>query len=69
MKHSVEPVTRAAWLVIVADEMLVEGEGRVRAFITVGGKSSYDNLHKLDTPYGKIHRVAAVRPGELVERV
>jgi glucose/arabinose dehydrogenase len=26
-------------------------------YVTVGGKSTYDNLHKLDTPYGKIHRV------------
>ena len=26
-------------------------------YITVGGKATYDNLHVLDTPYGKIHRV------------
>ena len=26
-------------------------------YVTVGGKSTYDNLHVLDTPYGKIHRV------------
>ncbi len=26
-------------------------------YITVGGKWTYDNLHKMDTPYGKIHRV------------
>ena len=26
-------------------------------YITVGGKSTYDNLHVMDTPYGKIHRV------------
>ena len=26
-------------------------------FVTVGGKAPYKNLHKLDTPYGKIHRV------------
>ncbi len=25
-------------------------------YVTVGGKSSYDNLHVMDTPYGKIHR-------------
>ncbi|MEM7000565.1 MAG: PQQ-dependent sugar dehydrogenase [Pseudomonadota bacterium] len=28
-------------------------------FVTVGGKSTYDNLHVMDTPYGKIHRVHA----------
>jgi glucose/arabinose dehydrogenase len=27
-------------------------------YVTVGGKAPYSNLHKLDTPYGKIHRVA-----------
>lgn len=26
-------------------------------YITVGGKATYDKLHELDTPYGKIHRV------------
>ena len=26
-------------------------------YVTVGGKSSYDNLHDMDTPYGKIHRI------------
>ena len=25
-------------------------------YVTVGGKSTYDNLHIMDTPYGKIHR-------------
>jgi glucose/arabinose dehydrogenase len=25
-------------------------------YVTVGGKSTYDNLHMMDTPYGKIHR-------------
>lgn len=25
-------------------------------YVTVGGKSTYDNLHVMDTPYGKIHR-------------
>ena len=25
-------------------------------YVTVGGKSTYDNLHVIDTPYGKIHR-------------
>ena len=27
-------------------------------YVTVGGKSTYDNLHIMDTPYGKIHRFA-----------
>ena len=26
-------------------------------YITVGGKAAYGNLHIMDTPYGKIHRV------------
>ena len=26
-------------------------------YVTVGGKAPYSNLHKLDTPYGKVHRV------------
>ncbi len=26
-------------------------------YVSVGGKASYSNLHKLDTPFGKIHRV------------
>ena len=26
-------------------------------YVTVGGKSTYDNLHIMDTPYGKIHRI------------
>ena len=26
-------------------------------YVTVGGKSTYDNLHVMDMPYGKIHRV------------
>jgi len=34
-------------------------------YVTVGGKATYDNLHKLDTPYGKIHRV--VDDGEIPE--
>ena len=32
-------------------------DGRGHLFLSVGGKSTYDNLHVLDTPYGKIHRV------------
>ena len=26
-------------------------------YISIGGKNTYDKLHKLDTPFGKIHRV------------
>ena len=32
-------------------------DGRGHLFVSVGGKSTYDNLHVLDAPYGKIHRV------------
>ena len=32
-------------------------DGNNDLFVTVGGKSTYDNLHVMDTPYGKIHRV------------
>ncbi len=28
-------------------------------YVTVGGKSTYDNLHVMDMPYGKIHRIGA----------
>jgi glucose/arabinose dehydrogenase len=42
---------------VAGGRLAFDGDGYL--FITVGGKSTYDNLHKLDTPYGKIHRVAA----------
>ena len=32
-------------------------DGAGDLYVTVGGKSTYDNLHVMDTPYGKIHRV------------
>ncbi len=32
-------------------------DGNGDLYVTVGGKSTYDNLHVMDTPYGKIHRV------------
>ncbi|MEM7100264.1 MAG: PQQ-dependent sugar dehydrogenase [Pseudomonadota bacterium] len=32
-------------------------DGSDDLYVTVGGKSTYDNLHVMDTPYGKIHRV------------
>ncbi len=32
-------------------------DGRGYLYISVGGKNTYDKLHDLNTPYGKIHRV------------
>ncbi len=32
-------------------------DGRGYLFISIGGKNTYDKLHQLDTPFGKIHRV------------
>lgn len=32
-------------------------DGQNHLYISIGGKNTYDKLHKLDTPYGKIHRV------------
>jgi glucose/arabinose dehydrogenase len=40
---------------VAAGRLAFDGQGHL--FVTVGGKASYDNLHELDTPYGKIHRV------------
>ena len=39
----------------VAGRLAFDDEGHL--FITIGGKASYSQLHELDTPYGKIHRV------------
>ncbi len=41
---------------VAAGRLALDGRGYL--YVTVGGKSTYDNLHVLDTPYGKIHRVA-----------
>lgn len=30
---------------------------RGHLFVSIGGKNTYDKLHQLDTPFGKIHRV------------
>lgn len=40
---------------VAAGRLAFDKDGNV--YITVGGKASYSNLHILDTPYGKIHRV------------
>ncbi len=32
-------------------------DGRGYLYIAIGGKNTYDKLHQLDTPFGKIHRV------------
>ncbi len=32
-------------------------DGRGYLYISIGGKNTYDKLHQLDTPFGKIHRV------------
>ena len=32
-------------------------DGRGHLYISIGGKNTYGKLHKLDTPFGKIHRV------------
>ena len=40
---------------VAAGRLAFDKDGHV--FVTVGGKSTYDHLHVMDTPYGKIHRV------------
>ena len=40
---------------VAAGRLAFDDQGHL--FVTVGGKAPYSNLHKLDTPYGKIHRV------------
>lgn len=32
-------------------------DGRGHLYISIGGKNTYDKLHRLDTPFGKVHRV------------
>lgn len=41
---------------VAAGRLAFDHEGF--GYVTVGGKSTYDNLHVMDTPYGKIHRFA-----------
>ena len=40
---------------VVAGRLAFDQAGHL--YVTVGGKSTYSQLHVLDTPYGKIHRV------------
>ncbi len=40
---------------VAGGRLAFDGNGDL--YVTVGGKSTYDNLHVMDTPYGKIHRV------------
>ena len=40
---------------VACGRLAFDGQGHV--YVTVGGKAPYGNLHKLDTPYGKVHRV------------
>ncbi|MCE7998221.1 MAG: hypothetical protein HEP70_05125 [Rhodobiaceae bacterium] len=32
-------------------------DGRGHLYVSIGGKNTYDKLHQLDTPFGKVHRV------------
>jgi len=47
-KYTVVPDT------VASGRLAFDHEGY--GYVTVGGKSTYDNLHVMDTPYGKIHR-------------
>ncbi|MEM1200154.1 MAG: PQQ-dependent sugar dehydrogenase [Pseudomonadota bacterium] len=40
---------------VAAGRLAFDGEGFL--YISIGGKNTYDKLHKLDTPFGKVHRV------------
>lgn len=40
---------------VAAGRLAFDQAGHV--YVTIGGKATYDQLHVLDTPYGKIHRV------------
>lgn len=40
---------------VAAGRIAFDNQGYV--YISIGGKSAYKNLHVLDTPYGKVHRV------------
>ncbi len=41
---------------VASGRLALDGKGYV--YVTVGGKGAYKHLHDLNTPYGKIHRVA-----------
>ncbi len=40
---------------VAAGRLAFDGKGHL--FISIGGKNTYDKLHQMDTPFGKIHRV------------
>lgn len=40
---------------VAAGRLAFDGKGYL--YVSIGGKNTYDKLHKLDTPFGKIHRV------------
>ncbi len=40
---------------VAAGRLAFDNAGHV--FVSIGGKNTYDKLHQLDTPFGKIHRV------------
>jgi len=40
---------------VAAGRLAFDGHGYL--YISIGGKNTYDKLHQLDTPFGKIHRV------------
>ncbi|MEM7407747.1 MAG: PQQ-dependent sugar dehydrogenase [Pseudomonadota bacterium] len=40
---------------VAAGRLAFDGKGHV--YVSIGGKHSYDKLHDLNTPFGKVHRV------------
>lgn len=40
---------------VAAGRLAFDGKGYL--YISIGGKNTYDKLHQMDTPFGKIHRV------------
>ena len=40
---------------VAAGRLAFDKAGHV--FVSIGGKNTYDKLHQLDTPFGKVHRV------------
>lgn len=40
---------------VAAGRIAFDGQGHL--YISIGGKNTYDKLHQLDTPFGKVHRV------------
>ena len=40
---------------VAAGRIAFDDTGHV--YVSIGGKNSYDKLHDLNTPFGKVHRV------------